>query len=123
MQTFAATEASSTISASSQLSDMSTNMSSIGSMLGGLVFVILLIFLLAYLAKRFKLVTANQGQIKVIAATSLGAKEKVVLISHRDKEYLLGVTAQQITLVDKYENIETLKQTFSESLEDAKENQ
>ena len=36
---------------------------------------------------------------QVVRAVSLGARERLVVVHHRGVEYLLGVTAAQVTLV------------------------
>lgn len=101
------------------VADSSLSVASVGNMLGGLLVVIAIIFALAYLAKRFKLAATNQGLIKVVAVTAIGAKEKLVLISYEDKQYLLGVTAQQINVIDKTIPISELEHEFSDSLADS----
>ncbi|QSX32715.1 flagellar biosynthetic protein FliO [Shewanella avicenniae] len=93
-------------------------------MFGGLIFVLLLIFLLAYAVKRLNLVTGNNAAIKVKAQSALGPKERVVLIELDGQQYLLGVTSQQVTLLDKYDspvNIETT--SFSQKLKQVRAQQ
>ncbi|MCE9686703.1 flagellar biosynthetic protein FliO [Shewanella sp. AS16] len=80
-----------------------SQVATLASMLGGLILVLLLIFALAYLVRRFNLVPASQGVLKTLAATSLGTKEKLVLVEVGGQQYLLGVTAQQVNLIDKLE--------------------
>lgn len=66
-----------------------------------LVVVLLVIFLLAWLAKRFnvgKLYKAQEG-IQVINSTSVGPKERLVVIKVEGDLLLLGVTPQQVTLI------------------------
>ncbi len=92
-------------------------LASIWSMLGGLALVIGLILFLAYMTKRLKLVSANYGGIKTISATPLGQKEKLVLVELEGQQYLLGVTSQQITLIDKVANANNVEQeSFAEHL-------
>lgn len=69
-----------------------------------LLAVLALIFLLAWLFRRSgALSLIGQPLIKPLATLSLGPKEKLVLIELADKQYLLGVTAQQITTIDSYD--------------------
>lgn len=78
-----------------------TSASTFANMLGGLLVVIAIIFLLVYLIKRFNLVPSSSGVIKTLAVTPLGQKERVVLVELDGQQYLLGVTAQQISMIDK----------------------
>jgi flagellar protein FliO/FliZ len=66
-----------------------------------LLIVIGLIFALAMLAKRFKIGIAGQGAIKQIATLSVGAKERLIIVEIAEQQYLIGVTSQQVRLIDK----------------------
>jgi len=70
-------------------------------MLISLVAVLALIFFLAFVAKKLKLGPANQQGVKLVANLTLGTKERVVVIEVEKQQYLLGVTAQQINLLQK----------------------
>lgn len=122
MSTYAASNAQATVNQAS-VAESGVNLASLGNMLLGLIFVVLVIFLLAYLAKRFKLAAANQGQIQIQSVTSLGTKEKVVIIEYQNKRYLLGVTAHQINLLDKLVTDEDLENEFSKTLAKTQEMQ
>ena len=37
----------------------------------------------------------------MLRAVSLGARERLVVVRHRDAEYLLGVTAANVSLIDR----------------------
>ncbi|BDM63809.1 flagellar protein [Shewanella sp. NFH-SH190041] len=78
-----------------------SNLGSVASMAGGLVLVLLLIFVLAYVVRRFNLVPASHGTLKTVAVASLGQKEKLVLVQVGEQQYLLGVTPNQVNLIDK----------------------
>jgi flagellar protein FliO/FliZ len=96
----------------------------LSNMMGGLILVLVLIFVLAYIVKRLNLVPASNGVLKMVAVTPLGQKEKVVLIELDGQQYLLGVTSQQVNLIDKLD--ETVKidtQTFATRLRQAKTKQ
>ncbi|MCG9697143.1 flagellar biosynthetic protein FliO [Shewanella sp. Isolate11] len=96
-------------------------LATMSSMLGGLILVIGVILVLAYLVKRLKLVPANHGVIKTLSVTPLGQKEKLVLVELEGQQYLLGVTSQQVTLIDKLANSVTVGQdSFAERLRQAK---
>ena len=71
-----------------------------GSMIVSLLMVLALIVVSAFVLKRFNIVQQGNSQLKVISSLSLGAKERIVVIQTGDKQLLLGVTAQQITLLD-----------------------
>lgn len=88
-------------SAVSQIATESTTLSSFASMLGGLILVLLVIFALTYLVKRLKLTPATQGVLKILASCPLGQKERVILVQLGEQQYLLGVTSEQVTLIDK----------------------
>ncbi len=99
-------------------------MSTLANMLGGLILVLILIFALAYIVRRFNLVPTSNNVLKVVAATSLGQREKVVLVQVGDQQYLLGVTPQQINLIDKLETVvNTEMDSFASRLLQAKSKQ
>lgn len=99
-------------------------MSTLANMLGGLIFVLILIFVLAYIVRRFNLVPASSNVLKVVAATSLGQREKVVLVEVDGQQYLLGVTPQQVSLIDKLETaVNTEMDSFANRLLQAKSKQ
>ncbi|AQS38891.1 flagellar biosynthetic protein FliO [Shewanella psychrophila] len=91
------------------------------NMLGGLIVVLAIIFVLAYIVKRLNLAPSNHSVLKTLAVMPLGQKEKVVLLEVGGQQYLLGVTAQQIQVIDKLDtpiSIET--ESFAERLRQAK---
>ncbi|GIU09939.1 MULTISPECIES: flagellar biosynthetic protein FliO [unclassified Shewanella] len=101
-----------------------TSIATLSSMVGGLIVVLLLIFFLAYLVRRFNLVPSSQGVLKTIAVTPLGQKEKLVLIEVGGQQYLLGVTPQQVSLVDKLTTpVEVSTESFASRLRQAKTSQ
>lgn len=98
--------------------------STLASMVGGLILVLVVIFVLAYVVRRLNLVPASGGVIKTLAASPLGQREKLVLVELDGQQYLLGVTAQQVTLIDKLDNPVTLpEEGFSRRLKLAKDKQ
>lgn len=99
-------------------------MATLANMLGGLIVVLILIFVLAYIVRRFNLVPASSNVLKVVAATSLGQREKVVLVEVDGQQYLLGVTPQQVNLIDKLETVvNTEMDSFANRLLKAKSKQ
>ena len=68
---------------------------------GALVGIILLILAAAWLAKRFGMGVKGAGGrgLKVSAATTLGPRERVVIVDVEDARLVLGVTSAQITLL------------------------
>lgn len=76
----------------------------LASMVGGLIAVLVLIFVLAYIVRRLNLLPSGSGLIKPLAATSLGQRERVVLVELDGQQYLLGVTSSQVTLIDKLDS-------------------
>ncbi|WP_394392244.1 flagellar biosynthetic protein FliO [Shewanella woodyi] len=101
-----------------------TGMDALLNMMGGLIVVLVLIFVLAYIVKRLNLVPASNGVLKMVAATPLGQREKVVLIEVEGQQYLLGVTAQQVNLIDKLDTaVKTDPDSFATRLRQAKTKQ
>ncbi|MBP7663804.1 MAG: flagellar biosynthetic protein FliO [Shewanella sp.] len=98
-----------------------SQVATLASMLGGLILVLLLIFALAYLLRRFNLVPTTNGVLKTIAVTSLGQKERLVLVQVGEQQYLLGVSSQQVSLIDKLaEPIHLEADSFASRLRQAK---
>ncbi|MGX9459964.1 flagellar biosynthetic protein FliO [Shewanella sp. A14] len=99
-----------------------SNVATLANMVGGLIVVLALIFLLAYIVKRLKLVPSHGGVIKTVAVTAIGQREKVVLVEVDGQQYLLGVTSQQINLIDKLANpVDVPTSSFASRLKYAKE--
>ena len=98
-----------------------STLGSFTSMIGGLIVVLALIFVLAYVVRRFNLSPSTNNVLKTVAVTPLGQKEKVVLMEVNGKQYLLGVTPQQISLIDKIEDpLEVKAESFASKLRQAK---
>ncbi len=72
-----------------------------GSMIVSLLMVLVLIIICAFFLKRFNFAQQGTSQLKVVTSLSLGAKERVLVVQVGEQQLLLGVTAQQITLLDK----------------------
>lgn len=75
---------------------------SLMTLFASLLLVIACIFVFAWLMKKSNLVTLNkqQAQIKVIARQALTNKGQVHIVEVQGKRYMLGVTEQNITLLD-----------------------
>ncbi len=98
-----------------------STLSSFTSMIGGLIVVLAVIFVLAYIVRRFNLSPSTNNALKTIAVTPLGQKEKVVLMEVNGKQYLLGVTPHQVSLIDKIEDpIQVKAESFASKLRQAK---
>lgn len=66
--------------------------------------VIALIFLLSWLLKRLKLVPGVAvSNFKILSVLAVGQKEKIILVKAGDEQLLVGVTAQNISLIHKLE--------------------
>jgi flagellar protein FliO/FliZ len=74
-----------------------------GSMILSLLMVLALIGLSAFVLKRFNVTQQHNGQLKVVASLSLGVKERLVVAQVGEQQLVLGVTAQQITLIKSLE--------------------
>ena len=82
------------------------------SMIMSLLMVLAVIVISAVILKRFQGVRHSINGLKIVTSLHLGAKEKLVVVQAGEKQLLLGVTAQQITLLE----------TLDEPLVSAKEN-
>ena len=115
------TDTSTAVVASTAKMSEPSQLATAASMLGGLILVLLLIFALAYLLRRFNLVQTNHNVLKTLAVTSLGQKERLVLVQVGEHQYLLGVSAQQVSLIDKLaEPIQVESDSFANRLRQAK---
>lgn len=72
-----------------------------GSMILSLLMVLVLIGICAFILKRFNFAQQTVSQLRVVTSLSVGAKERVIVVQMGEQQLLLGVTAQQITLLDK----------------------
>jgi flagellar protein FliO/FliZ len=72
-----------------------------GSMILSLLMVLALIIICAFVLKRFTLTQQGVSQLKIVTSLSLGSKERVVVVQAGDQQLLLGVTAQQVTLIER----------------------
>ena len=71
----------------------------------GLGAVLLVILGLAWVARRFNLGNlGSASHMKVVSALPVGAKEKILLVEVEGKRLLVGVTAQQISLLQSLED-------------------
>jgi flagellar protein FliO/FliZ len=73
------------------------------SMILSLLMVLAVIVVSAIVLKRFQGVQHNLKGLKIVTSLHLGAKEKLVVVQSGDKQLLLGVTTQQITLLETLE--------------------
>ncbi len=44
----------------------------------------------------------KNGKVEIISSVPIGTRERILIIKHRNNEYVLGVTAGGISLLDKY---------------------
>ena len=70
------------------------------SMILSLLMVLVVIVVSAVILKRFQGVRHSINGLKIVTSLHLGAKEKLVVVQAGDKQLLLGVTAQQISLIE-----------------------
>src|SRR5688572_17989970 len=74
--------------------------SGIGQVTFALLLVLAAVFGVAWMLKRLRAVTgAGANGIEVLAQTSLGSKERAVIIRVGDERLLLGVASGQVTLL------------------------
>jgi len=73
------------------------------SMILSLLMVLAVIVVSAYMLKRFNVIQNTTQGLKVVASLPLTAKEKLVVVQVGEKQLLLGVTSQQINLIESLE--------------------
>ena len=73
------------------------------SMILSLLMVLALIVVVAVVLKRFQPKQQGLAGLKIITSLHLGSKERLVIVQVAEKQLLLGVTAQQITLLGNLE--------------------
>ncbi|MFT5755329.1 MAG: flagellar protein FliO/FliZ [Alteromonadaceae bacterium] len=73
------------------------------TMIISLLMVVGLIVACAMVLKKFQVTQQNVSGLKIVTSLSLGTKERIVVVQVADKQLLLGVTAQQITVLDHLE--------------------
>ena len=71
----------------------------VGSMIMSLLMVLALIIVSGFVLKRFNLTQQNSNRLSIIANLSLGAKERVVVLQIGEEQLVLGVSAQQVSLL------------------------
>lgn len=71
------------------------------TMILSLFIVLAVVIISAYVLKKFQ-IKAQGGQqaLKVVSSVHLGSKERVVVVQVGDKQLVLGVTANQVNLLD-----------------------
>lgn len=73
----------------------------LGSSVLALIFVIALILALAWLIRRLPGVgQRGHGAMRVVATLPVGVKERVIVIEVGNAQMVIGVTSEQITLLD-----------------------
>lgn len=70
------------------------------SMILSLFLVLGLIIVCALIIKRFNLTQQGVNQLKVVSTLRLGTKERIIVVQVGEQQLLLGVTNQNITLLD-----------------------
>ena len=82
---------------------VATNNLELSSMLLSLLAVLAMIFLAASVLKKFKLGAQLGGELKVITSLHIGTKERLVVVEVAGKQLLLGVTANNISILQELE--------------------
>lgn len=81
-------------------------------MLGGLIFVLALIGGIAWLLKRFALIPASSaGTVKIVAATAVGQRERIVVVEIANTLLVLGVAPGRIN------TLHTLDKTLASTVD------
>lgn len=76
----------------------------IGSLVGSFMLVIICILVFAYLVKKTNLMkNSHNHHLKIVSTYPLSSKGRLQIIQCNGQQYLLGVTEQSITLLDKFD--------------------
>jgi flagellar biogenesis protein FliO len=54
--------------------------------------------------RHIKTSNSDKGKVNLLHVLHVGTKERVMLIEYRSSDYLIGVTPNQVTLIDKVEH-------------------
>jgi flagellar protein FliO/FliZ len=79
-------------------SQVSTDMNAF-SMIMSLLMVLAAIVISALILKRFNLVQTGTKDLKIVTSLALGNKEKLMVVQVGEQQMLIGVTTQQINLL------------------------
>jgi flagellar protein FliO/FliZ len=71
-----------------------------GSMIVSLLLVLLAVVIAAWILKKLQVGGNTANGLKVITSLNLGSKERLVVVQVGEKQLLLGLTGQQINLLD-----------------------
>ncbi len=66
-----------------------------------LAIVIALVWLTLRALKRMQYGKSTGGELHFVRALPVGTRERIVIVQYRDEEYLLGVSAGNISLLEK----------------------
>ncbi|WP_191905934.1 flagellar biosynthetic protein FliO [Nitrincola iocasae] len=69
----------------------------------GLALVLGTIFLIAWLLRKVTLLPGQHRKLRVVAALSLGNRERAVLVQVGDEQLLLGVAQGQVSLLKSFD--------------------
>lgn len=89
-----------------------------------LLLILALILLLAWLVHKTRVLGGLQGMsggpasLQIVATLSLGMKEKIAVVQAGDKQLVVGITAQQITLLKELDEPLPVSQTEPVSFAD-----
>ena len=86
------------------------------TMIVSLLLVLALVVAFAFVTKRLQPARLNSQGISLVTSMALSAKERIIVIQVGDKQQLLGVTAQQITLLDTLEKPLTINKPLTAEL-------
>lgn len=86
------------------------------SMILSLLMVLAIIVVSAMLLKKLNFHQGHSSELKIITSLHLSAKEKVVVIQVADKQLLLGVTNQQINLLQTLDEPLNIKPLANQQL-------
>lgn len=79
------------------------SIASVLQLLLGLALVLGTIFLLAWLLRKVTLLPGQHRKLRVVAALSLGNRERAVLIQVGEQQLLLGVSQGQVSLLQTFD--------------------
>lgn len=85
-------------------------------MILALLFIVVVIFAIAFVAKKLNLTPHSNQHIKLVSSTSLGGRERIVIVEVQGKQHAIGVSQHNVNyLFDVPEPVEAPSLPFAQS--------
>jgi flagellar protein FliO/FliZ len=99
----------------SQPVDTMPGLGSLAEVVFALLVVLALIMAVAWVARRMRIGGAEGTAIRIVAETSLGAKERAVLLQVKGRQLLVGVAAGSVTTLHVFEPGDTVETSAADT--------